>query len=82
MEPVIVETLATGGPTAILALIIFLMYRKDRKRSEDQLRSDRVFMEDRLTKMLVQDQVSREDNTKALAELSVTLRDISRNSRK
>ena len=74
MESAIIEALATGGPTAILALFIFLMYRRDRQHSEDCLRNDRIFMEDRLTKILEQDQRTRETNTIALAGLTDILK--------
>ena len=76
----IVETLATGGPAAILAGFIFLMYRRDRKSSESIQRDDRKFMEDRLTLLLTLDQESREKNTQALTELSIAIRSL--NNRK
>lgn len=80
--------LGVGGA---IAVIIFIMYRYDRKASECQLaeskkeseaqllevnkqvRDDRKFMEDRLTSILEKDQQSREDNTKALTELTTVL---------
>ena len=62
------------GVGAFLGLIIFLMYRSDRKSSECQLREDRKFMEDRLTKILEEDQESRRENTRALSELTQYLR--------
>lgn len=75
-----VEAICSLGVGGALAVIIFLMYRKDRKSSEqkceqyaDQLRQDRVFMEDRLTKIIERDQESREKNTKALEGLTTTL---------
>lgn len=80
MESSVIEAVAAGGSTAILALIIFLMYRRDRKSSEDKLRQDRMFMEDRLTKILEKDQESREKNTVALTELIILLK--SMNGRK
>ncbi len=56
METKLIEALASAGGVAILALLIFLMYRRDRKTSEDASRQlaerallDRKFMEDRLT---------------------------------
>jgi len=80
MESAVIEALAAGGSTAVLALIIFLMYRRDRKSSEDKLRQDRMFMEDRLTNILEKDQESREKNTSALTELTILLK--SMNGRK
>ena len=41
-----------GGIAGVLAVIIFLIYRQDRKSSEDRQREDRKFMEDRLTEIL------------------------------
>lgn len=38
-----------GGIAGVLAFIIFLIYRQDKKSSEDRMREDRKFMEDRLT---------------------------------
>jgi len=80
MESTVIEALAAGGSTAVLALFIFLMYRRDRKSSEDKLRQDRMFMEDRLTNILEKDQESREKNTSALTELTILLK--SMNGRK
>lgn len=74
MESELVKTLATGGPVAILAAIIFLMYVKDRYNSETCIRKDRVFMEDRLTKVIEADQATREAHTRVLTELTILLR--------
>jgi len=74
MEAEVIKALATGGSTALLALFIFLMYRRDRMTSEDAQRKDRMFMEDRLTKLLEADQESREQHTHALTELTTQLR--------
>lgn len=74
MDGILVEALASGGPVAVLALIIFIMYRRDRGGSENRLREDRKFMEDRLTKLLEQDQQSREEHTKVMSELVTLLK--------
>ena len=71
------ELLQVGGSLgvgAFLGLIIFLMYRRDRKSSEDRLREDRKYMEDRLTKIIEADQESRHKHTEALTELTILLR--------
>ena len=81
MESQVIEALAAGGSTAILALFIFLMYRRDRKASSEAQRVDRVFMEDRLTKIIEEDQTSRRKNTAALTELTTVLRTMN-NSKK
>lgn len=77
MENLILEYLVGGGSTAavvILALVIFLMYRKDRKSSSEQQRSDRIFAEDRLTKIIENGQKATEENTKATTELTTYLK--------
>ena len=56
------------------AFFIFLMYRKDRKASEKQIRDDRIFAENRLTGVLDDDLKTREENTKALTELVTLLK--------
>ena len=50
-----------GGAGAVFGIIVFFIYRIDRKASEK-----------RLSKLLEQDQLTRAENTKALTEL-VTL---------
>jgi len=52
-----------GGITGVLAFAMFMIYRQDRKCTED-----------RLTKLLDMDQQTREDNTKVLSELITWLR--------
>lgn len=41
-----------GGIAGVLAVIMFLVYRSDRKSSERKQSEDRRFMEDRLTNVL------------------------------
>ena len=72
-----IEAICSLGVGGALAVVIFLMYRRDRKTSEqqllqhtEQLRQDRVFMEDRMSTIIDRDQMSREENTKALAGLT------------
>lgn len=54
-----------GGVGGLLAVIIFLMYRQDRKASEK-----------RLTELLERDQKTREANTRIMAELFAWLKNI------
>jgi len=68
----IIKIAGSLGVGALLAVIIFMMYRKDRKNAEEQLRQDRIFMEDRMDKIINRDQDTREANTKVNTEL-VTL---------
>lgn len=63
-----------GGVGAVFGVIVFFLYRYDRKGSENRLREDRKFMEDRLTKILEDEQESREENTKVLTELTILLK--------
>lgn len=74
MEDSLLEALISGGVGAILAALIFIMYRRDRLSTEKMWRESKKFTEDRLTKLIEQDQESRKENTKALTELNVLLR--------
>ena len=58
----IISLVGSLGVGAFLGVIIFFMYRQDRRVSEK-----------RLTRLLEEDQKSREDNTKALTELTTLL---------
>lgn len=73
MDIEVLKVIGSLGVGAVLAVIIFMMYRKDRKASEEQLRQDRKFMEDRMDKIINRDQDTREANTKATAELTTWL---------
>ncbi len=59
-----------GGVGAVFGLLFFYAFRK----AIDQMREDRTFSEDRLTKMIEADQKSREGNTTALTELIIYLK--------
>jgi len=74
MDSFLVETLATGGPVAILAGIIFFMYRKDRRDTERRIHDVHNAHSERLEGLLERDQETREDNTKAVTELNILLR--------
>jgi len=63
-----------GGIAGVLAFIIFMMYRQDRKESSEQLREDRKFMEDRLTKIIDDYNKTATANTEVLSELVTYLR--------
>jgi hypothetical protein len=73
MESVILENLAGLGVGCVLGLVIFFMYRRECKNHREQMREDRKYMEDRLTKLLEDDHQSREENTRALTELTTLL---------
>lgn len=68
-----IEAVCSLGVGGVLAIIVFMMYRRDRKSSEIQLRQDRIFMEDRMNKIIDRDQATREANTHALTELTTVL---------
>ena len=78
--PIIAEILSGLGVGGAIAVVVFFFYRRDRKDAEkrfveyaDQLRQDRVFMEDRLTGIINSDHETREHHTKALEALTTTL---------
>jgi hypothetical protein len=52
-----------GGITGVLAFVMFMIYRQDRK-----------YTEERLTRLLEIDQKTREDNTRVLSELITWLK--------
>ena len=58
MELEVLRNMAELGGAAVLSIIIFFMYRRDRMSSEK-----------RLSNLLHQDQLTREEHTKALQEL-------------
>ena len=73
-----------GGVGGLLAVIIFLMYRRDRHDTEKRILFNAIETEkrihdvhkanaERLEHLLEQDQESREANTKALTELIVLI---------
>ena len=61
----LLDIAAKAGAGVLLGLVIFFMYRTDRRSSEK-----------RLSNLLEKDQETREDNTKALTELNVLLRSL------
>jgi len=67
------EAICSLGVGGVFGIVVFLMYRRDRKYSESQLRQDRIFMEERMNKIIDRDQGTREANTAALTELNTTL---------
>lgn len=59
-----------GGIAGVLAVIIFWMYRAQDK----QMRDDRKYMEDRLSKLIEDYNESTRENTKVLSELFLWLK--------
>ncbi len=67
METSLLELASSvGGVGGLFAMVMFVVYRQTIK----QMRDDRKYAEDRLTKLLEDDQETRKDNTTALAELT------------
>jgi hypothetical protein len=80
MEETILQTLAGAGSVALLAGIIFLMYRRDKETSEkriidicqgheNRLRED----QQQMVQIIKDEQRTRDDNTRALTELTTIL---------
>ena len=63
-----------GGIAGVLAFIILMMYRQDRKESSEQLREDRKFMEDRLSMIIDSYNKTATANTEVLFELVTWLK--------
>ena len=59
MELSLIEAMASLGVGAVFGLVVFLIYRIDRRASEK-----------RLTGLLEQDQETRQKNTEAITELT------------
>ena len=74
MDFSLIQTAGTLGVGAFLGALIFIMYRTDRKNTEQRWRESKKFTEDRLHNVILSDQQSREDNTKALTELITLLK--------
>ena len=70
----ILQLAGSLGVGAFLGLIIFLMYRADRHNSENKLREDRKFMEDRLDKIISSYNSTITKNSEILTELVTLLR--------
>ena len=76
MELALIEALVQGGPVAILAAMMFIMYRRDRKDTEDRIHDVHDAHSERLEMFLEKDQESRAKNTKALTKLSGAIRSL------
>lgn len=63
-----------GGVGGLLSVLIFLLYRWDRKATEKMWRESKKFTEDRLTEIIESDQKTREEHTKVTAELITYLK--------
>lgn len=70
MELELLNVLVGGGPVAVLAGIIFFMYRQDRRSSEGQA----VQTNKELIKCRGEENDTRDELTKTLTELTVLIR--------
>ena len=70
MDANFISSIASLGVGAVFGIIVFIIYRTDRKSSE--ARFDQLYggTEKRLETLLERDSQSREENTKALQELT------------
>ena len=73
MEELLLTVAKIGGVGAVFGLIIFFLYRIDRKASEKRINDVHKAHSERLEHLLEKDQQTREDNTKALTELTTLL---------
>lgn len=69
----LLQIVSSLGVGALLGLVIFWMYRQDRKATEKMWRESKKFTEDRLTDLIAKDQESRQENTKVLSELRILI---------
>jgi len=80
LESAIVEGIAAGGPIAVLAYLIFRMYRTDRINTESRIHDVHEAHSERLESLLSRDLITREKNTAALTELTTLIKRINGNS--
>jgi len=70
----LINLVGSLGVGAMLAMMMFFVYRYDSKQSMRQIQEDRKYMEDRLTHMIEEDHETKQEHTKALIELTTVLR--------
>lgn len=70
----LINLVGSLGVGAMLAMMMFFVYRYDSKQSMRLIREDRRYMEDRLTHMIEEEQETSQEHTKALTELTTVLR--------
>jgi len=73
MEQGMLDALVSGGPVAILAFIIWWQARQDSKDNKEQWTA----MCKEMMELKRDDIKSRDENTKAMQQLTDTIRDIS-----
>lgn len=65
-----------GGIAGVIAVVMFLIYRQDRKSSERQQLQDRRFMEDRLTDVLSHYSEDCRRHSEAFSELKGAVKEL------
>ena len=70
----ILQIVGSLGVGAFLGALIFIMYRTDRKDTENRIHDVHNAHSERLASLLDSDKDAREENTKALTELVTLLR--------
>jgi len=74
MTPDMLQVAGSLGVGAFLGLIIFLMYRRDRRDTEKRVHQVHEAHCQRLEEIINRDQERREQNTEALTELNTYLK--------
>ena len=75
MDGGILELAASvGGIGGLMAVLCIYIYRRDRKETLGQMRQDRIFMEDRLSKVIESYNSTVTANTTITTELVVWLK--------
>ncbi len=69
----IIQIAGSLGVGAFLAVIIFLMYRRDRRDTEKRIHIVHTAHSERLESLLERDQETREENTKVMSELNTLI---------
>jgi len=77
MEQGVLDALISGGPVAILAFIIWWQARADNKDNKDQW----TLMCHEMVQLKKDDIKSRDDNTRALQELTDTVKEATGSNR-
>jgi len=70
MDTDFIRSIASMGVGAVFGFIVFIIYRIDRKESIQRFAELCESMEKRLATLLERDSDTREENTKALQELT------------
>ena len=81
MELELITGLSSLGVGAIFGVTVFLMYRADRKSSEERFEKLCQHHDKKWESLVIADQKTRQDNTKALTQLTMVLDKMSSNGK-